>query len=106
MESLLQECLKTYGTLSLDAGTRESWKWWTLPGNGARVNPLTHTKSIDHHLKQTPFQPPHQELSFAAGFSLLAPKTSKLFPNKPPHSSPPPPADFAPKLGNAEQSRL
>jgi hypothetical protein len=37
MESLLQEFLKTYRPLSLDAGTRESWKSWTLPSNGARV---------------------------------------------------------------------
>jgi hypothetical protein len=40
-------------------------------------------KSISHLPKQTQFEPPHQELSFAAGFSSLAPKTSELFPFKP-----------------------
>jgi hypothetical protein len=40
--------------------------------------PSTHT-IFRHHPKQTPFDPPQQELSIDAGLTSLAPKTSELF---------------------------
>jgi hypothetical protein len=99
-----EECL----SLPL-ASCRLAWDGWYSASSTVRAILKTHlrstspytircatspTKSISHHLKQTPFEPPHQDLSIATGHSLLAPKTSKLFSLKQSPFSPPSPAEF------------